>query len=114
MEWTVFSDDIEEVFTKKELEKAPLMEPEQFKPPATWNETQLQGDQEQLVMGSMQRIADKVTLIYSLLPTAREGNVITGVYLSTIGLVATLSLLDLVTARSVGILLECCLVLVTY
>ena len=61
MEWTAFSDDIEEVFTKKELEKAPLMEPEQFKPPATWNETQLQDDQEQLVMGSMQCIADKVT-----------------------------------------------------
>ena len=44
------------------------------------------------------------------LPTAREGNVFTDVCLSTIGLVATHSLFDLVTARSVRILLECCLV----
>ena len=41
-----------------------------------------------------------------LLPTAREGYVFTGVCLSAIGLVATPSLLILVTARSVRILLE--------
>ena len=40
-----------------------------------------------------------------------EGNVFTGVCLSTIGLLANRSLLDLVTARSVRILLECFLVL---
>ena len=78
MEWTVFSDDIEEVFTKKELEKAPLLEPQKFQPPATWNETILQGDEENLVMGAMQRIADKVNkegfsklagfTVYCLLP----------------------------------------------
>ena len=45
--------------------------------------------------------------VQNLLPTAREGNVFTGVCLSTIGLVATRSLLILVTARSVRILLEC-------
>ena len=45
-----------------------------------------------------------------LLPTAREGNVFTDVCLSTIGLIATRSLLVLVTARSVCILLECFLV----
>ena len=39
-----------------------------------------------------------------------EGNVFTGVCLSTIGLMATRSLLILVTARSVCILLECFLV----
>ena len=61
VEWTAFSDDIEDVFTRKELEKAPLLEPAQFIPPPTWNETQLEGDQEQLVLGSMQRIADKVS-----------------------------------------------------
>ena len=40
----------------------------------------------------------------------REGNVFTGVCLFTIRLVATGSLLVLVVARSVRILLECCLV----
>ena len=50
------------------------------------------------------------SLLSALLPTAREGYVFTGVCLSTIGIVATRSLLDLVTARSVRILLECCLV----
>ena len=45
-----------------------------------------------------------------LLPTAREGNVFTGVCLSTIGLMATRSLLGPVTVRSVRILLKCFLV----
>ena len=40
------------------------------------------------------------------LPTAREGNVFTGVCLSTIGLMDTGSLPSLVTARSERILLE--------
>ena len=40
------------------------------------------------------------------LPTAREGNVFTGIYLSTIGLMDTGSLLGLVTARLVCTLLE--------
>ena len=44
------------------------------------------------------------------LPTAREGNVFTGVCLSTIRLMDTGLLLDLVTARSVRILLKCFLV----
>ena len=43
-----------------------------------------------------------------------EGNVFTGVYLSTIGLMATRSLLGLVTTREVHILLECFLVSNTY
>ena len=45
-----------------------------------------------------------------LLPSAREGNVFTGVCLSKIGLTDTGSLLGLVMVRSVGILLECFLV----
>ena len=48
--------------------------------------------------------------IHPYLPTAREGNVFTGVCLSTIGLMDTGSVLGLVTARSVRILLECFLV----
>ena len=40
----------------------------------------------------------------------REGNVFTGVCLSTIGLLAIRSLFGLAMARSVRILLECCLV----
>ena len=43
-----------------------------------------------------------------------EGNVFTGVCLSTIGLVATHSLLDLVTVRLVRILLDCFLVLISF
>ena len=49
-------------------------------------------------------------LTIRLLPTAREGNVSTGVCLSIIGLMDTGSLLSLVTAWSVRILLECFLV----
>ena len=49
-------------------------------------------------------------LLDKLLPTEREGNVFTGVCLSTIGLIDTRSLLGL-TARSVRILLECFLVI---
>ena len=44
------------------------------------------------------------------LPTARQGNVFTGVCLSTIVLMNTGSLLGLVMAWSVRILLECLLV----
>ena len=44
------------------------------------------------------------------LPTAREGNVFTGVCLSTIRLMDTGLLLDLVTARSVRIRLKCFLI----
>ena len=44
------------------------------------------------------------------LTTAREGNVFTGVCLSTIGLMPTGSMLGLVMARSVRIALECFLV----
>ena len=50
------------------------------------------------------------TLEVPFLPTTREGNVFTGVCLSTISLMATSSLLGLVTAQSVRILLECFLV----
>ena len=45
-----------------------------------------------------------------LLPIAREGNVFTGVCLSTVGLMDIGSLLGLVMARSVHILPECFLV----
>ena len=51
-----------------------------------------------------------VITVTLLLPTAREGNVFTGVCLSTIGHMATRSLAILVTARSVRILLVCFLV----
>ena len=49
-------------------------------------------------------------LSHCMLPTAREGNVFTGVCLSTIGLMHAGSLQGLVTARSVRILLESFLV----
>ena len=48
------------------------------------------------------------------LPTAREGNVFTGICLSTIGLFDTGSLLGLVTGRSVRILPECFLVITIF
>ena len=58
----------------------------------------------------LKRDKNKSNNLHEYLLTAREGNVFTGVCLSTIGLVATRSLLSLVMARSVRILLECCLV----
>ena len=47
-----------------------------------------------------------IVLIRLFLPIAREGNVFTGVCLSTIGLMPTGSLHGLVMARSVRIVLE--------
>ena len=51
-----------------------------------------------------------ICVLFTLLPTMKEGNVFTGVCLSTIGPMATRSLLILVMARSVRVLLECILV----
>ena len=59
-----------------------------------------------------QKTIKKINVVRKLLslPTEREGNVFTGVCLSTIGLMDTGSLLGLVMAWSVRILLECFLV----
>ena len=59
----------------------------------------------------LRKINSGLALLSILLPTARGGNVFTGVCLSTIGLMTTRSLPVLVAARSVRILLECFLVL---
>ncbi len=66
MEWLPFSDDVEQVFTQKELEKAPLIEPEQFKPQVEWTLNQLDEKQEQLLMQCMARIADKVKYLNNM------------------------------------------------
>ncbi len=64
MEWLPFSDEIEKVFTEKELEKAPLIEPEPFKPQVEWTLNQLDDKQEELLAQCMARIADKVSDLF--------------------------------------------------
>ena len=75
---------------------------------------------ELLTLGSMEcqsKMWESKSIILAISPeklhitTAREGNVFTGVCLSTIDLTATGSLLGLLMARSVRILLECFLVI---
>ena len=61
-------------------------------------------------LGLKARVGSLIRKVTLFLPTAREGNVFTGVCLSTISIMVTDLLLGLVTARSVRILLGCFLV----
>ena len=55
-----FCDEVESIFTRKELEKAPLHDVVQFKAPEAWSLNTL-GDQEEMKFEcSMNRIAEKV------------------------------------------------------
>ena len=65
VEYVKFSDDIERIFTTKELEKMPLLEVEQFKPQA--DSTQpivMTPEMEQSLNVCMNRVAEKVNILY--------------------------------------------------
>ena len=60
-----FSDDIESIFTTKNLEKAPLLAVSQFRPPEEWELNKLDDEMESLLMNSIGRLAEQViNIIY--------------------------------------------------
>lgn len=60
VEYLVFVDEIESVFTTKHLEKAPMVEPQQFRPPVEWQLNQLPPEAEAMYNCCMNRLAEKV------------------------------------------------------
>ena len=62
VDWMRFSDEIESIFTTKNLEKAPLLDVEQFKPPAEWENNHLDEGMEETVKKCMERLSEKVMI----------------------------------------------------
>ena len=61
MEYTQFCDEVESIFTFKELEKAPLQEVTPFKPPEEWKLNAFKDAEEQQTFeNAMHKIAEKV------------------------------------------------------
>lgn len=60
VEYLKFSDELESVFTIKELEKAPLLEVNQYKIPVEWEQNHLSDDAENLLHRCVLRLAEKV------------------------------------------------------
>ena len=60
VDYLKFCDDVESIFTFKELEKAPLQEVTQFKPPEEWELNKLEPAAEQQFAVCMDGIAEKV------------------------------------------------------
>ncbi|KAK3583614.1 hypothetical protein CHS0354_039437 [Potamilus streckersoni] len=60
VDYLKFCDEIESIFTTKELEKAPLQDVVQFKPPEEWTLNKLDEESRQKFTDCMKRIAEKV------------------------------------------------------
>lgn len=69
MEYTQFCDEVESIFTFKELEKAPLQEVTPFKPPEEWKLNAFKDAEEQQTFeNAMHKIAEKVKFPFPSLP----------------------------------------------
>ncbi|KAL4239473.1 hypothetical protein ACF0H5_000288 [Mactra antiquata] len=55
-----FCDEVESIFTTKELEKRPLEDVIQFKPPEEWERNNLPADQQNRFRACMERLSEKV------------------------------------------------------
>lgn len=55
-----FSDEVESIFTTKELEKAPLLDVEQFKPPVDWQMNTMSSGDGEICIEALKRLAEKV------------------------------------------------------
>ena len=55
-----FSDEIESIFTRKDLEKTPTAEVQQFVPPVEVNMNILSPEEEQILQKTMHRLAERV------------------------------------------------------
>ncbi len=62
VEYVEFSDTVESIFTTKNLEKLPLHEVEQYKPPEEWEQNNLSPEAMALVRTCLERLAEKVSL----------------------------------------------------
>ncbi|XP_071105662.1 EF-hand calcium-binding domain-containing protein 6-like [Haliotis cracherodii] len=60
IDYLAFSDELESIFTVKDLEKAPLQETVQFQPPVEWELNVLPADSEAKFQACMAKIAEKV------------------------------------------------------
>lgn len=68
VEYTQFCDEVESIFTFKELEKAPLQEVVPFKPPEEWKQNAFKNAEEQQTFeNAMYKIAEKVRCLSPLL-----------------------------------------------
>lgn len=68
VEYTQFCDEVESIFTFKELEKAPLQEVVPFKPPEEWKQNAFKNAEEQQTFeNAMYKIAEKVWCLSPLL-----------------------------------------------
>ena len=61
VDWIRFSDEIESIFTTKNLEKAPLMDAKQFKSDEEWTTNKLDENADSLFSACVERIATKVS-----------------------------------------------------
>ena len=61
MDYMRFSDEIESIFTRKNLEKTPTAEVVQFVPPVGVNMYVLSPEEEQTLQKTMHRLAERVS-----------------------------------------------------
>ena len=60
MDYMRFSDDVESIFTYKDLEKTPTAEVQQFVPPMEVGMDVLSPEEEQILQKTMHRLAERV------------------------------------------------------
>ncbi|XP_033106808.1 uncharacterized protein LOC117108769 [Anneissia japonica] len=60
VQYLLFCDEVESIFTLKHLEKTPLVTPMQFKPPVEVDQNVLSEEAEAMLMRTMRRLAEKV------------------------------------------------------
>lgn len=86
MEYMRFSDEVESIFTQKNLEKTPTADVVQFVPPVDSNMYVLSPEEEQTLQKAMHRLAERVRCI-NVTTDKLEGMVILGYSAVMIGLV---------------------------
>ena len=62
MDYMRFSDDVESIFTHKDLEKTPTAEVQQFVPPMEVGMDDLSPEEEQILQKTMHRLAERVCM----------------------------------------------------
>ena len=58
MDYMRFSDEVESIFTRKDLEKTPTADVQQFVPPVEVNMNVLSPEEEQILQKTMHRLAE--------------------------------------------------------
>ena len=66
MDYMRFSDDVESIFTHKDLEKTPTAEVQQFVPPMEVGMDDLSPEEEQILQKTMHRLAERVCWVCGL------------------------------------------------